>query len=298
MKQHSKKQVETHSSRQTITRCRTNPRHGLTAEQVQTRMESGWSNEAVDAGTKTVGEIIKGNLLTYFNLVFAILAVLIIIAGSFRSLTFLPVVVANLLIGIIQELRAKRTLDKLSVLNAPKVTAVRDGKHIEIPSEELVVDDIVVFQSGSQICADAVVVGGAVTVNESLLTGETDEISKRPGDELLSGSFVVSGECLARLDKVGADSYISKLTLEAKAMNRDEQSEMIRVLDRLVGVVGIIIVPIGIALFLFRPRCVPGQHRIHGGGGDRHDPGGAVSACQRCAGGKRHAAGETKGAGP
>ena len=250
MKQHSKKQVETHSSRQTITRCRTNPRHGLTAEQVQTRMESGWSNEAVDAGTKTVGEIIKGNLLTYFNLVFAILAVLIIIAGSFRSLTFLPVVVANLLIGIIQELRAKRTLDKLSVLNAPKVTAVRDGKHIEIPSEELVVDDIVVFQSGSQICADAVVVGGAVTVNESLLTGETDEISKRPGDELLSGSFVVSGECLARLDKVGADSYISKLTLEAKAMNRDEQSEMIRVLDRLVGVVGIIIVPIGIALFV------------------------------------------------
>ena len=170
-------------------------------------------------------------------------------AGSFRNLTFLPVILANLFIGIIQEIRAKNTLDKLSVLNAPKALVVREGRQFSIPAEELVLDDIVIFKAGNQICADAIVVDGEVSVNESLLTGESDEISKKPGDELMSGSFIVSGECYARLDKVGEDSYISKLTLEAKAMNSEEQSEMIRVLDKLVGVVGILIIPIGLLLF-------------------------------------------------
>ena len=140
-------------------------------------------------------------------------------------------------------------MDKLSVLNAPKAVVVRDGQKWEIPAEELVLDDIVLFKAGNQICADAIVVEGEVSANESLLTGESDEITKKPGDLLMSGSFVVSGECYARLDRVGEDSYISKLTLEAKAMNHEEQSEMIRVLDKLVGVVGIIIIPIGLLLF-------------------------------------------------
>ena len=140
-------------------------------------------------------------------------------------------------------------MDKLSVLNAPKAVVVRDGQKWEIPAEELVLDDIVLFKAGNQICADAIVVEGEVSANESLLTGESDEITKKPGDLLMSGSFVVSGECYARLDRVGEDSYISKLTLEAKAMNHEEQSEMIRVLDKLVGVVGIIIIPIGVLLF-------------------------------------------------
>lgn len=170
-------------------------------------------------------------------------------AGSFRNLTFLPVIIANTCIGIFQEIRAKNTLDKLSVLNAPKAVVVRDGQKWEIPAEELVLDDIVLFKAGNQICADAIVVEGEVSANESLLTGESDEITKKPGDLLMSGSFVVSGECYARLDRVGEDSYISKLTLEAKAMNHEEQSEMIRVLDKLVGVVGIIIIPIGVLLF-------------------------------------------------
>ena len=224
-------------------------RYGLNSDQVNEYFENGWSNEPVEPPSKTVPEIIKSNLLTYFNLVFAVLAALLILAGSFRNLTFLPVILANLFIGIIQEIRAKNTLDKLSVLNAPKALVVREGRQFSIPAEELVLDDIVIFKAGNQICADAIVVDGEVSVNESLLTGESDEISKKPGDELMSGSFIVSGECYARLDKVGEDSYISKLTLEAKAMNSEEQSEMIRVLDKLVGVVGILIIPIGLLLF-------------------------------------------------
>ena len=174
---------------------------------------------------------------------------LLIIVGSFRDLTFLPVIIANTLIGIIQEIRAKETLDKLSVLNAPRAKVIRDGKESEIPAEKLVLDDIVVFGAGNQICADAIVLDGEVSVNESLLTGEADEITKKPGDHLMSGSFIVSGSCRARLDQLGEDSYISKLTLEAKAAKEGEQSEMIRSLDKLVKMVGIIIIPIGLLLF-------------------------------------------------
>ncbi len=223
---------------------------GLSQEQVQERIDGGWTNKMVTAESKTVGQIVKGNLLTYFNLIFAILAILVIAAGSFRSLTFLPVVIANLFIGILQEIRAKKTLDQLTMLNAPKAEVVRNGQISEIPAEELVLDDIVIFRAGDQICADAIVLDGSVLVNEALLTGESDELRKELGDFLMSGSFVVSGECYARLERVGADSYISELTLEAKAQDQKKHSEMLRVLDRLVGIVGILIVPIGVFLFV------------------------------------------------
>ena len=183
------------------------------------------------------------------NLIFLIIAIFLILAGSFRDLTFLPVIIANTLIGIVQEIKAKKTLEKLSVLNAPKATAIRDGAEVTLAAEDLVLDDIVVFTAGKQICADAVVLEGEVQVNESLLTGESDEITKRPGDELMSGSFIVSGSCKSRLTQVGEDSYISRLTLEAKAMKEGEQSEMIRSLNKLVKVVGILIIPIGLLLF-------------------------------------------------
>lgn len=224
-------------------------KNGLSSAQVHEYVQNGWTNKAVEPPTKTIPEIIKSNLLTYFNLVFAVLTVLLTVAGSFRNMSFLLIVVANLLIGIVQEIRAKKVLDRLSVLNSPTALVIRDGQQAEIPAEELVLDDIVIFRAGNQICADAIVVDGEVAVNESLLTGETDEIFKKPGDTLMSGSFVVSGECCARLENVGADSYISQLTLEAKAMNCKEQSEMIRVLDKLVGVVGILIIPLGLLLF-------------------------------------------------
>lgn len=225
------------------------PNTGLTSKQVQEHTLHGWVNLPVDPPSKTVEEIIRSNVFTYFNLIFLVLAILLIVVGSFRNLTFLPVIIANTLVGIIQEIRSKRVLDKLSVLNEPKATVIRDGKEEIVSADSLVIEDIVRFSAENQICADATVMLGEVQVNEALITGESDEITKRPGDTLLSGSFIVSGECRARLDKVGEDSYISKLTVEAKAAKEGEQSEMIRSLNKLVKVVGILIIPIGILLF-------------------------------------------------
>ena len=232
------------------TRYRPDHQTGLTAQQVQEHRMHGWTNQPVDPPSKTTKEIIQENVFTYFNLIFLVLAVLLCLVGSFRDLTFLPVIVLNTLIGIIQETRAKKVLDNLTMLNAPRAMVIRDGKKSQINAEDLVVDDIVIFEAGNQVCADAEVCAGEVQVNESLLTGESDEITKRKGDQLMSGSFIVSGQCHARLDKVGADSYISRLTLEAKAMQNTEQSEMIRSLDKLVKWVGVAIIPIGIILFI------------------------------------------------
>lgn len=231
------------------TRYEPNYQDGLTTDQVQEHRLHGWINLPVDSPSKTVSEIVHENVFTYFNLIFAVLAVLLCLVGSFRNLTFLPVIIANTLVGIVQEVRAKKVLDKMSMLHAPHARVVRDGTAQRVNAEELVLDDIVIFDAGSQICADAVVVEGEVQVNESLLTGESDEITKKKGDSLMSGSFVISGQCHARLTQVGEDSYISKLTLEAKAMENSEQSEMIRSLNRLVKGVGIAIIPIGLILF-------------------------------------------------
>jgi len=222
---------------------------GLTTAQVNERMEAGQINTPVESATKSMKEIIIGNTFTYFNLIFFIIAVLLIMVGSFRDLTFLPVIIANTLIGIIQEIRSKQVLDNLSILNAPKTQVIRDGKRSMVEAAMLVRDDLVVFEAGNQIPADAVVVKGEVNVNESLLTGEADEIVKKNGDELLSGSFIVSGKCAAVLTKVGRESYISELTLQATQGKTGEQSEMIRSLNRLVKAVGVIIIPIGILLF-------------------------------------------------
>ena len=250
MARRKKVQVEEKKERRLPT-TRFNPEYkkGLTSQQVQEHRLHGWTNKAVEPPSKTTKEIVHENVFTYFNLIFVVLAVLLCLVGSFRDLTFLPVIIANTLIGIIQEIRAKQVLDKLTMLNAPRASVVRDGKRTVINAEDLVVDDIVIFKAGDQVCADAEVSAGEVQVNESLLTGEADEITKRKGDKLMSGSFIVSGQCHARLDKVGEDSYISKLTLQAKAMQSKEQSEMIRSLDKLVKCVGVAIIPIGIVLF-------------------------------------------------
>lgn len=247
-----RKQVHSEEKKERkIPTTRYNPdyKKGLTSQQVQEHRLHGWTNKAVEPPSKTTKEIIHENVFTYFNLIFVVLAVLLCLVGSFRDLTFIPVIIANTLIGIVQEIRAKQVLDKLTMLNAPRASVVRDGKRTMINAEELVIDDIVVFKAGDQVCADAEVSAGEVQVNESLLTGESDEITKRKGDKLMSGSFIVSGQCHARLDKVGEDSYISKLTLQAKAMQSKEQSEMIRSLDKLVKCVGVAIIPIGIVLF-------------------------------------------------
>ena len=249
MKKHKVIPEQLLHKRRPTTRYKADVNVGLTAAQVEEYRKNGWDNRSVEPPSKTTAEIVKSNVFTYFNLIFTLIAVLLIIVGSFRDLTFLPIIIANTLIGIIQEMNAKKTLEKLSVLNAPKARAVRDRKVKLIPAEQLVLDDIVIFAAGNQICADAVVLDGEVQVNESLLTGEADEITKKPGDHLMSGSFIVSGQCHARLEKVGEDSYISKLTLEAKASKTGEQSEMIRSINKLVKFVGFLIIPIGIILF-------------------------------------------------
>lgn len=246
--QRIKRQQEQLTDRDEIIRYEADADTGLTAQQVKEHFDAGWYNETMDSCTKSVRDIIITNTFTYFNLIFVVLGVLLIIVGSFRNLTFLPVIFANSAIGIFQELRAKRVLDKMNMLSAPTAKVVRDGNISVIKTQELVADDMVVFAAGSQICADAVVASGSVLVNEALLTGESDDIVKKSGDKLMSGSFVVSGECRARLENVGRDSYISKLTMEAKAMGFGEQSEMIRSLDKLLKWVGICIIPMGVLL--------------------------------------------------
>lgn len=224
--------------------------NGLTAAEVNARIEAGKVNIADDSSDRTTGKIIRDNLLTYFNLIFLVITVLLCIAGAFRDLTFLPIIIGNILIGIVQELRAKKTLDKMKILNAGHAVVIRDGKRQRVTAEELVIDDLVWLSSGDAICADSVVVSGEITVNESMLTGEADGIVKKENEELLSGSFVVSGEGYARLTRVGNDSYISKLTNEAKALKKGEESEMIRSINMFVKVIGIIIIPMSVILFV------------------------------------------------
>ncbi len=222
---------------------------GLNENEVAARVNAGLVNKAEISTDKSVKEIIRSNTLTYFNLIFFIIAVLLCIVGSFRNLTFLPVVIGNSLIGIYQEIRAKKTLEKMSILNAPHAVAIRSGRQVKLPTDELVKDDVVVFSAGDQICADAVVISGSIKVNEALLTGESDEIEKVGGSSLMSGSFVVSGQCCARLVNVGEEAYIYKLTKEAKEMGSGEQSEMIKSINQIVKWMGIAIIPIGLILF-------------------------------------------------
>ena len=222
---------------------------GLSQEEVEDRVKKCQVNTAVQAPTKTFGEIVRSNSLTYFNFVFLFLATLLFLVRAYKDMSFLPLIFINSLIGVLQELRAKQILDKLSVLNTPKIKVVREAKEQEIWTHKLVLDDIIILEAGAQIPADAVVVSGEVLVNEALLTGESDEIKKTTGDELMSGSFVVSGKCYAKLTRVGAESYISQLTLKAKAIKTTEQSEILKSLNNFVRLAGILIIPIGLLMF-------------------------------------------------
>ncbi|EOX2711251.1 cation-translocating P-type ATPase [Enterococcus hirae] len=232
-----------------ITRYSPDYREGLTDEQVAERVHAQATNETIDPSFKTNKQIVLQNIFTYFNLIFIVLAVLLCLVSSYKNLTFLPVILANTGIAIYQEIRSKKILDNLSVLNAAKVTVVRNGVANKIDMEELVLDDVILLETGQQIPADGYVLDGKLQVNEALLTGEADEIVKEVDDYLMSGSFVVSGKAYVRLDKVGYDSYISQLTAKAKKMGGGEQSEMIASLNKLIKWIGIIIIPIGITLF-------------------------------------------------
>ena len=224
--------------------------NGLTAAQVEERRRQGKVNTPPQSPTKTVGQIVRDNLCTYFNLVFVVLAVMLGSVGSWLNMGFLGVVVCNTLIGIAQQLRAKKTIDELTLVSARKVRCLRDGRWEACLSEALVQDDVVAFGAGDQIVADAVVLEGQAQVNESLITGEERAVPKGPGAALRSGSFLVAGHCTARLTRVGAESYASKLTAAAQADgHKVAKGEMMRSLDKLIQAIGLGLVPVGVALF-------------------------------------------------
>lgn len=224
--------------------------YGLSDAEVEERIAAHADNCKVESSTQSISDIVKSNVLTYFNLVFLILAILLGIVRAWSDMLFIPVIAANTCIGIVQEIHSKKVLDRLSIVSAPKIKTLRNGKIQILSSEELVRDDICIFEAGSQIPADAVVLEGNASLNEALITGEADEVAKEAGDELLSGSYVVSGSLKAKLEKVGAEAFASKLTIEATRTHKKEQSEMIRSFNKLIIMIGITIIPIGIMIFV------------------------------------------------
>ena len=226
------------------------PAKGLSPQEIKLRQSNGLSNIMPPSNTKSEGQIIKENVLTFFNLIFLVLALCLCLVGSFKNLMFLLVAVANTVVGSFQEIRAKRAVDKLTLVAAGTAKAIRSGQRVSVRTDQLVRDDIVEFAAGDQICADAVVRDGQLQVNESLLTGEADAILKNPGDTLKSGSFVISGRARVQLTHVGSESYAAKLAAEARRNVRSTKSEMMLSLTKLITVVGIALIPLGIILFL------------------------------------------------
>lgn len=222
--------------------------NGLTNREVEEKIALGKVNKINFETSESISTIIKKNIFTYFNVIFMILAILVTFAGAFRNLTFLIVVTINVLIGIFQQIRSKMVLDKLSLLDKCKYSIIRDNKEIIVYSDELVEGDYVKLSSGNQVPADGVVVDGKLFVNESLLTGEQDEREKIVNSNLLSGSFVVSGSAIVKLTNVGDESYSSKIMKESKKI-KENKTEMIKAIDRIVLVAGIVIIPIGLLLF-------------------------------------------------
>ena len=222
--------------------------NGLTNSEVEEKIALGKVNKINFETSESISTIIKKNIFTYFNVIFMMLAILVTFAGAFRNLTFLIVVTINVLIGIFQQIRSKMVLDKLSLLDKCKYSTIRDNKEIIVYSDELVEGDYVKLSSGNQVPADGVLVDGKIFVNESLLTGEQDEREKMVNSNLLSGSFVVSGSAIVKLTNVGDESYSSKIMKESKKI-KENKTEMIKAIDRIVLVAGIVIIPIGLLLF-------------------------------------------------
>lgn len=222
---------------------------GLTHEEVEEKIKQGKSNKVKIKTNESILKILRKNIFTYFNFIFLILTILLITSHSYRNLTFLGIIITNILIGIIQQIRSKITLDKLSLLDKNKYIVIRDGKEKEIDSDNLVEGDFIILEAGKQIPADAEVVSGKIYVNESLLTGEQNEIEKNINSNLMSGSFVISGRAVVKLTNVGDESFSAKIMKESKKI-KETKSEMISAIDNIVKFAGIIIIPIGILLFI------------------------------------------------
>lgn len=220
---------------------------GLTDEQVQNRAQQNLFNYDTTVPTKSVGTIIRENLCTIFNLINGILALAVLSVGSYKNMLFMGVVLSNLFIGIVQEIRAKRAIDRLSLLHAAKATVIRNGQPLEIPIQQIVLDDILLLQNGNQAAVDMIVLTGQCEVDESFITGEADAIYKKTGDTILAGSIVISGSCKARADKIGDNTYIASISREAKYYKKTK-SEIMQTLNKIIGTISLIIIPVGLIL--------------------------------------------------
>ena len=230
---------------------------GLTASQVEERYKDNLVNFNTDVKTKSAKEIIMENAFTLFNIINIILAIAIIAVGSYKNLTFIIIIVLNTVISTFQELRSKYTIDKLSVVSEHKIKVIRDGKTLELSLDEIVLDDIVKFTSGNQIVVDSIIKEGEVLVDESFITGEEENILKKPGDMLLSGSFIVSGNCTCKVEHIGYDNYTAKISSDTKYI-KEVSSEIMRSLNKIVKTISFVIVPLGILLFA-RQLFLPGN---------------------------------------
>ena len=254
MFENTKKKKQEPVVQKRVKRVKTDYQNGLTNDQVQERIMKGQVNLSPNQNVKTVGSIIVENVLTFFNILCFLIAIVLVVVNiiyhqPWSNILFMITIMVNIIIGIVQEIRAKKTIEKLSLLTAPTVKVVRDRVEETISMEEVVIDDIVLLSTGKQIVADCVIVEGNVEVNESILTGESLPIKKKVGDTLLAGSFVVSGHCHARVEKVGENNYIQQLAATAKKY-RKPKSELFNSLKIIIKVIGLLIVPITILMFL------------------------------------------------
>lgn len=235
------------SEEQTQQRINADPKIGLTEEQVKRQIELNLVNYNADVPTKSIKRIVLDNTVTLFNIINIILGVAVFLVGSYKNMLFLGVMFCNIAIGIFQEIRAKRTIDKLSIISSVKVKVIRDGKIQEIGVNDIVLDDILELSNGNQIPSDCILISGGCDVNESLLTGESDSIHKLKGDKLLSGSFIVSGTCRARVECVGKDNYASSISSQTKYIKKIN-SEIMDTLKKIIKIVTFFIVPVGAGL--------------------------------------------------
>lgn len=230
---------------------------GLTGEQVNKRIEEGLVNYNSDIKTRNISDIVIINIFNLFNMLNFSIALLLLLVRSYKNLFFMGVVVCNTLISIIQEIRSKKIIDKLSIISSTKATVIRDGKESTINIEEIVLDDIVKYKRGNQIVSDSIILKGSVEVNESLISGEENSITKKAGDILYSGSFIVSGECTSRIEHVGKDNYSSKIMDGARYIKKIN-TVIMNTLKKIIKIISIVIVPLGIALF-FKQMSITGN---------------------------------------
>ena len=246
---HSNKDYKKKKTSEEIVRFNPSFTDGLSAEQITQRINEGLTNKVQSKNTKTYRSIILGNIFTFFNILCFLVAGALIVVGSWTDCFFLIIVLANMLIGIIQEIRAKKTIEKIALVSSPTAIVVRDKFESKIPVSDVVLDDIMSLQTGKQVCADCIIVDGSVEVNESLLTGESVSIKKEKGDMLYSGSFIVGGKCLAKVEKVGNNTYTAKLAAQAKQYQKPK-SELMGTLNIIITIIGIIIIPLSVLMFM------------------------------------------------